>query len=272
MAKKQYPKTSRRTVRKRRRRKKNPIRKFFFPIGGLILVLGIAFATYTIVRMAKRDIFHTFDHPAFTHKYFVRGVDVSHHNSFIHWERLREENVTFAYLKSTEGMSHIDRDYQRNYKLAKEAGLKVGTYHFYTFGLDGEEQAKHFMRNSSVLPNDMIPAIDVEHSSVNKACKDRKEREQVIHELKRLEQALFLHYGKRAVIYTNKDCYRAYIDRHFPENPVWICDLHTEPGAASDKWVIWQFSHTGNLPGVVGEIDLNYYRYSFADFRNLLMP
>jgi len=87
-----------------------------------------------ILFVCEIRFFHTFDDSEFSDKYFVRGIDVSHHNSFINWEQLRDENVTFVYLKSTEGMSHKDKNYKSNYRAAKTAGLKVGTYHFTSSG------------------------------------------------------------------------------------------------------------------------------------------
>ncbi len=266
-------KRPRKTARRRKTRSKNNRkRKIIIGAIGLLFVVGFLAGVYWQFTRSRSDLFHTFDDPAFSDKYFVRGVDVSHHNSFINWDQLREENITFVYLKSTEGVTHKDKEYKDNYRLAKNAGLKVGTYHFYSFRVDGKQQAGHFIRSSNVFTDDMIPAIDVEHSKVNIAPKNDASRNEMLKELKELEQALFDHYGKHPVIYTNKDCYRAYIESEFPENPIWICDLRGEPDVASDKWVIWQFSHSGNINGVLNNIDLNYYRYSFTDFKHLLMP
>ena len=233
-----------------------------------VFVIGI----FRFIDYSKKEIFHSFDNPYFSKKYVVRGIDVSHHNAYIHWNQLRRENITFVYLKSTEGAKHKDRDYKKNYRVAKDAGLKVGTYHFYTFGLDGKKQARHFIKNSDVTSNDMVPAIDVEHSPVNKACNDKESHRKMVDELKKLESALFTQYGKRPVIYTNKECYRMYIKGNFPENPLWICDLHNEPDGEYKNWVIWQFSHKGRINGASNDIDLNYYRYSFDDFKKLLIP
>lgn len=256
----------------RKRGKTNKNRLRFLVVGGIVLAIILVIVVNGIFRTMRTEIFSSFNGNVFSDKYFVRGVDVSHHNTAINWNILREEDISFAYLKSTEGATHTDREYKRNYKLAKAAGLKVGTYHFFTFGIDGRQQAEHFIRSSKVYSGDIRPAIDVEHSPVNHPVSDKRKRLAIIRELRKLEAELFDHYGVRAVIYTNKECYSLYIKENFSDNPLWLCDLHDEPNVASDKWVIWQFSHTGNIPGVVGDIDLNFYRYSFSDFKNLLMP
>lgn len=236
------------------------------------VLLFFAIGIFLFIRYSQKEIFHSFDNHQFSKKYVVRGVDVSHHNSFINWNQLRKENITFVYLKSVEGVKHKDRDYKKNYKLAKDAGLKVGTYHFFTFGMDGKKQAQHFIRNSTVKSGDLIPAIDVEHSTINRPRNDKESYDKMIKELRSLETALFKRYEKHPVIYTNKECYRMYIKDNFPDNPLWICDLHNEPGDEYKNWVIWQFSHTGKINGTVNDIDLNYYRNSFADFKTLLLP
>ncbi|MDR1743014.1 MAG: hypothetical protein LBR48_04245 [Dysgonamonadaceae bacterium] len=272
MAKRQTRRsTTKKRTRKRKCRQWDKRRKTVAVVLALLLLaVGIPFAIH--FWKGRSNLFHAFDSNTFSNKYVVRGIDVSHHNTFIDWNRLREGNITFVYMKSTEGTSHRDRDYHKNYRLAKEAGLKVGTYHFYTFGMDGKRQAEHFIRTSKIHSQDLVPAIDVEHSRFNIFSRDRETVRRTLHELKRLEQALFDHFEVHPVLYTNKECYKIYIKDHFPKNPIWICDLHAEPRDGIDNWVIWQFSHTGKIEGVEKEIDLNYYRYSFTEFRNLLMP
>jgi lysozyme len=83
---------------------------------------------------------------------------------------------------------------------------------------------------------------------------------------------MYNHYGLHPIIYTNKDCYKLYIQDKFPNNLIWMSDLHNEPNTKENEWVIWQFSHTGKINGAIGDIDLNYFRYSYRQFNELLMP
>ena len=241
-------------------------------IVSMIIISSVFLIVYDSIRKSNREQFHSFYDNMYSHKYAVRGVDVSRHNGSVNWERLKYEGITFAYIKSTEGSSYIDVKYDDNYKLAKEAEMKVGAYHFYTFGLDGSLQAKHFIHNTIVASKDLIPAIDVEHSSVNRYSNDNDYMQLVINELIILERNLYHYYGVRPLIYTNKDCYKLYIEGRFPENKIWMSDLHNEPETKDDNWIMWQFSHTGNIDGISGDIDLNYFRYSFRQFNQLLMP
>lgn len=257
-------------TRRRNNRRLNRKRTVLFAV---VLLLGLlAAGVYQYARYRYDNRFHTFSEFAYNRNFPIRGVDASHHNTFIDWRQLKMDNVTFAYLKSTEGTDHKDRNYRENYRLAMDAGLKVGTYHFYTFGKDGNEQALHFLRNSKVKSGDLVPAIDVEHSKINKLTCNEDDLVQMIDELKKLEATLFRHFGKHPVIYTNKQCFKMYIENNFPYNPLWICDLHGEPTERFGNWQIWQFSHTGTINGVTDHIDLNYYRGSAQEFENLLIP
>ena len=44
----------------------------------------------------------------------VRGVDVSSYQGEIDWNVLSKENVSFAFIKSTEGSTHVDRYFENN--------------------------------------------------------------------------------------------------------------------------------------------------------------
>lgn len=211
---------------------------------------------------------NTFDK---SNKYSVRGIDVSHHNPILNWIEVKNDDVNFAYIKATEGITHDDRNYPYNYKLAKENNVKIGSYHFYNFGVSGREQAKHFIRIAKCESGDLIPAIDVEHSPFNPYSKDSAFVGSVIKELKIMEQVMYEHYGVRPMIYTNMDCYKLYVKDHFPDNPIWISSLNKEPDNV-DNWVIWQFSHHGKLKSHDGDLDLNYFRYTIDRLNEICIP
>lgn len=260
-----------RVVRKGVRKKTNRKRIHSFPIKKYILPFVLAVVLCAAAFFVIKDYLtepETFD----SNKYFVKGVDVSHHNPILNWETVLDQNISFAYMKATEGTTHEDRNYPYNYDLARKANIKVGSYHFYTFALSGKEQAQHFLKIAKFNAGDMIPAIDVEHSPANPYSKDKEFVKIVIKELKILENELYEHFGVHPIIYTNKDCYKLYIKKYFPNNIIWMCDLHNEPSDDIKNWQIWQFSHKGEIPGIDGDIDLNYYRYSFDQFKELLLP
>lgn len=264
--------TKKRAV-KRKPKKKNPKKqdKLVKIILGVTIAISFAAFLFYVIKVNYPGL-NSFDAKEMLEKYEVRGIDVSHHNPILNWKTVAKQNIAFAYLKSTEDDSHIDRNYKLNNQLARENNVRIGAYHFYRFGLSGEAQAKHFIANTEVQSGDFIPAIDVEHSALNPFSEDAAYRKKVVDELKILENHLYEHYGVHPMIYTNQDCYKLYVKDNFPENPLWMCDLHKEPKAELN-WVIWQFSHKGKIEGLSEEyLDLNYFRYSFDDLKKYLFP
>ena len=87
--------------------------------------------------------------------YKVRGVLVNEINGDIDWTKVKKEgNISFAFIKATEGTALRDSNYSKNYLGATKAGLTVGLYHDFVFGSSGEGQAKYYI--SMVKPGAKI--------------------------------------------------------------------------------------------------------------------
>ena len=94
--------------------------------------------------------------------YPVRGIDVSNHQGLIDWRRVAADDVSFAIVKATEGGDWVDKSFARNIAAAKEAGLAVGAYHFFTFCRPGAEQAQNFIATVPSDPALLPPVVDIE--------------------------------------------------------------------------------------------------------------
>lgn len=108
------------------------------------------------------------------------GIDVSHHQGPINWNRVARDDVSFAYIKATEGADFVDNQFAANWSEADSAGLLRGAYHFFTLCTAGEKQAENFLR---VVPDDrdaLPPAVDLELAG---NCRARPDRTTVEREL-----------------------------------------------------------------------------------------
>lgn len=182
--------------------------------------------------------------------YPTRGLDLSSHNGEVDFNEVRDAGYSFVILKASEGVSFIDKSFHKNYTAAREAGLKVGAYHFFRFDCDGRLQANHFLNTVRDMQFDFPLALDVEESG----NPDRHDRQQVIKSLRDAINHLALR-GHDPVIYTNKSGYRKFIGSSFADIPLWICSFSDPPGP--DRWYLWQFTHRGTVPGVKGHVDIN---------------
>lgn len=188
-------------------------------------------------------------------EFAVKGIDVSHHQGRIEWEDVAESGITFAYAKATEGTDWIDPRGESNWRGAKDAGLRVGAYHYYLLCQTGTEQAEHFINIVPMDASALPPVIDLEHAQ---NCGMDLPPAEVRAEISVMISKLRHHYGKDPVIYTTNAFYRDWLQGAFPANPIWIRDIQAYPKLPDGRdWTIWQYTHRGRVPGIEGDVDMN---------------
>ena len=102
-----------------------------------------------------------------THKGPLLGIDVSHFQGDVNWDKIKEHNISFAYAKATQGTSFKDPKFKENQKNTKQAGLKHGSYHFYLTNEDPIKQAEHYINTIEDLDEGhMLPMLDLEEGGI----------------------------------------------------------------------------------------------------------
>ena len=233
-----------------------------------LLIAGIAAAIVVLLgALVFRGVL--WPNRIFAASYDVRGVDVARYQGTIDWETLADQDVQFAYIKATEGSSHVDERFAENWRSANRTRLLVGAYHFMSFESPGETQAANFVAKVPAEPGTLPPVVDLEH--YGKYADDPPSTKQVREILSPLLAGLEKHYGVPATIYTTKDAYDAYVRGAYPDNPIWIRSVFLPPRLGDDRdWTIWQYSHRDRMPGYSGVeryIDVNVFRGSLAELR-----
>ena len=192
-------------------------------------------------------------------KYPVTGVDLSHYQGEVDWERLSQEPITFAYIKATEGSSHVDSRFAQNWEGAGETGLLAGAYHFFSFDSPGETQAVNFITQVPAREGMLPPVVDVEYYGDKK--ENRPDGEAVREQLQIMLELLTDHYQMPPVLYCTEEMWTDYLDGSFEDYPLWIRNVFTKP-KISDPWTFWQYTNRGRLDGYAGDeefIDLNVF-------------
>ena len=59
----------------------------------------------------------------------IFGIDVSHWNGDIDWDKVRSSGKEFAMMKCTESHDFLDNKFSANKSGARKAGLVCGYYH-----------------------------------------------------------------------------------------------------------------------------------------------
>jgi lysozyme len=203
--------------------------------------------------------------------YQVHGVDVSRWQGDIDWMKLRTQGANFAFIKATDGGDHLDPMFQKNWRRAKEAGIKRGAYHFFYWCRVASSQAEWFIRNVPRDPDALPPVIDAEYNGES-SCKKRLSRAKYVEKIRVFSEMLERHYGKRPIIYTAPDFYEDNLSGELKDHPFWLRSVAAHPSKRypNRRWLFWQYSGSGLSHGVSGKIDLNVFAGSENDWHNWL--
>lgn len=235
-------------------------RRYEFWAALLVLILGI----WGIRSCGKRDVEKNWQRISayginFPMHYTTHGFDVSKHNGRIDWKRASQMDaegvrMRFVYIKATEGATLSDKQFSQNWKGAGKVGIPRGAYHFYHPTRDPDKQARNFIKQVTLKPGDLTPALDFE---VVNGIPDAK----LIAGLQQWLDVIEDHYGIKPIIYTNGSLYRRYIKGNFDAYPLWIADYSNTHlnDYNPDKLYIWQHSQRGYVKGIRGQVDINTF-------------
>jgi len=234
----------------------------------LILVLLIGIAAIFIMLALYYTGTVRFNYPDRS-EFSIQGIDISHHQGEIDWNRIPKGEVQFAFIKATEGGDHKDKRFEENWEAAKANGIIPSAYHFYSFCKSGAEQAANIIssapRESGVLP----PAIDLEYGG---NCNERPSKEEFIKELMILSDSIFAHYGERPILYSTPTFYEEYLEGEMQDHFLWARSIFGRPSLSDERdWQFWQFTNKGEVIGIIGPVDLNVFRGDRNDLERILL-
>jgi lysozyme len=211
------------------------------------------FASGAAARAAHHGVRYSVRHAAPDRRlYPVRGIDVSHYQGTIDWPAVGGDNVTFAYIKATEGVESRDSQFARNWNGARRAGVRVGAYHYFIFCRSGRAQARNFLAVAPRRASSLPPAVDLEPGS---ACHGRLTGAKMRRELDAYLAVVEARERERAVLYVTPAFYATYRD-YLPRRQMWRRSIRTEP-AANASWAVWQYGSHGRVAGIRTSVDLN---------------
>ncbi|ULQ52232.1 glycoside hydrolase family 25 protein [Flavihumibacter fluvii] len=203
-------------------------------------------------------------------EFSIHGIDVSKYQERINWEAVKgmeveDVQIGFTFIKATEGLGNMDAYFKRNWEKAADAGLPRGAYHFFIAPKSGADQAENFIRRVELKKGDLPPVLDVEQTYGVSAAKLRVE-------VKAFLDRLEAHYGVKPIIYTNVDFYNRYLKDDFDQYPLWVAHyLKKDRPRIARTWAFWQFSETGYVNGIRGQVDFNVFNGDSTDFQDLLI-
>ena len=213
-------------------------------------------------------------HPgvARAHALPVQGIDVSKYQGEIDWDRVRQAGIRFAWLKVSEGGDYIDERFYENWEGAARAGVPRGAYHFMYWCRTAAEQAMWFSYAVPQDGNQLPPVLDLEWNNDSKTCPRRVPREEALEMIKLVLAAMEQHTGKRPVIYTDINFHRDVLEGELRNYEFWLRSVAAEPQERyrNRPWTFWQYTATGRVPGIAGDVDRNAFHGSEREWRQWL--
>ncbi len=206
------------------------------------------------------------------HRMPVQGIDISKYQGDIDWHRVRDAGIRFAYLKVSEGGDHVDNRFYENWERAAAAGVPRGAYHFMYWCRLASEQAVWF---TTAVPQDrtqMPPVLDLEWNNHSKTCPQRISRENALEKIQLMLNSMEFHTGKKPIIYTDINFHKDVLRGQFRDYEFWLRSVAAEPHEKFENrpWIMWQYTATGRVPGIKGDVDRNAFHGSVKDWERWL--
>jgi GH25 family lysozyme M1 (1,4-beta-N-acetylmuramidase) len=198
----------------------------------------------------------------------TQGIDVSYHQGAINFAQVKAAGNEFAIVRVSDGAGFRDPKFATYYADAKAAGLIRGAYQFFRPNQNVITQADLMIAAVGRLaPGDLPPVIDVEATGdLAPATVAARVRQWV----DRVKAAV----GVDPIVYTGKFFWRDQVGgpTTFAGNPLWIAQYTTlcpDLTAPWNTWAFWQYTDTGRVPGIAGNVDLDRFNGSLAELRAL---
>lgn len=177
-------------------------------------------------------------------------IDVSSYQGRIDWPKVHAGGVTRAYIKLLEHV--IDPYALRNLNKARSAGVEVGVYFFAHPSESPAAAARRFIRLAdqakAIRPGDLPPALDLEVIEGHSYDYLNDWKAQWF-------AAVDHHVGTLCAFYSYYYFWKQM--RLYPNRPVWGAALGNF--APPKEWFLHQYSFTGRVPGIIGQVDLDRF-------------
>jgi GH25 family lysozyme M1 (1,4-beta-N-acetylmuramidase) len=198
-----------------------------------------------------------------------QGIDVSSQNhpggAAIGWNQVAGAGYRFAYVKATEGNYYNNPYLMGDHGAALSAGLWTGAYHFANPSVsDGTTQADYFV---DALPQrgrmSLQPMVDLEFDPYDPDPCYFLTPSQMVAWISDFQAEMVRRTGQLPIIYTAATWWNQCTggSSAFDEDPLWIASYGTpEPTLPNGwrTWALWQYTSTGAVPGITGNVDLDY--------------
>ena len=195
------------------------------------------------------------------------GIDVSHYQGEIDWDAVKNSGVTFAILKIGEYWSNskkviFDQFFERNYQACKRLGIAIGGY-FYSYAFNSSEANEEADICLSLIKNKKFELpifLDVEDKLIKNAVANgvasvESLTSAAVTFCERMSSA-----GYQGGVYASRDFFYNYFNIPTLERfAIWLAHYTSVQTDYTGKYDFWQYTSKGSVPGINGNVDLNWF-------------
>jgi GH25 family lysozyme M1 (1,4-beta-N-acetylmuramidase) len=194
---------------------------------------------------------------------YKNGIDVSRFQGKIDWKKVKEAGVEFAIIRAglrgtTEGKLLQDDMFEDNIEGALANGIDVGVY-FYSQALNEEEAMEEVQIILDLIEPYQIKypvVIDVESAESDSARTANLSSDSYEAAVKTFCDAVS-QAGYTPMVYGNVKSFTLLMDAADVDNyDIWIA-YYGLPLYYPYHFDIWQFTSSGRIDGIEGDVDLN---------------
>lgn len=192
------------------------------------------------------------------------GIDVSTYQGEIDWRLVAADGIDFAILRLgyrgyTEGGLFMDQTFEANLRGALDAGLDVGIY-FFSQAITPEEAEAEAAFVLNAIGNREIAcpiAFDWEPISPGSGARTESLDNDTLTRCAAAFCAKIREAGYTPAVYFNQSLgYLRYDLRELTEYALWLAEYDNKPDFYY-HFDLWQYTHTGRVDGIQGDVDLD---------------
>lgn len=194
------------------------------------------------------------------------GIDVSEYQPSVDWQQVKNAGIEFVMVRmgyrgyGEAGTLVVDKMFRHHVENALGAGLGVGVYFFSQAVNDAEvkEEAEFVLENIKDYNLTYPVVFDTEEIKFDTARTDNLTSEQFTRNCEVFCDVIQAA-GYDTMIYANMKWFAFTLDlTKLTDYPKWYADYEPIPQCPYE-FDMWQYTESGSVPGIDGNVDLNVY-------------
>jgi lysozyme len=198
-----------------------------------------------------------------------KGIDVSKFQGSVNWQEVKNAGYSFGFARAIDDSTGTtaDPEFAHNWQGMSDSGIFRGAYYFLRASRNMTDAANLFVSLVGQLgPGYLPPVLDVETA-------DGESADTVLDAIQEWMDAVESAVNRQIIIYTNASFWENTLGNstRFSDRALWIAEYTSAPQpkypSAFPAYSFWQYSESGTVPGISGQVDMDRFNGSMNGLR-----